>query len=442
MIKSAIGRDMRVKEAFILKDDEISELNVGSFTDGEFEAELINVYPVKRQKLIGFGGAFTDSAAYNYAQMSAEEKTKTLESLFGESGLRYNFCRLCVGSSDFAADEYCYVKDNDETLESFSIERDKKYVIPFVKDAISYATYPFVLLASPWSPPAFMKTNGDRFKGGKLKPECYALYAEYLAKFLLAYRAEGINVSMLSLQNEAKAIQTWESCTYTADEEAEFALVLSDILKKRGLGDVKLLCWDHNKERLFERADKIFKRCGNKIDGIAFHWYSGDHFEAVDLTSRIYPDKLLLETEFCKTLGATDAVDSGYSREIINNLSRGAHGICEWNLILDSVGGPFHNRDGGCVAPIKFDGKNISTTFVYRESYMFSHFIRPDATALYSSSFDAGVFVSAFENPDGSVVLNVLNDTERDFCRTQAYINGKFLPFELPSKALVTIVIS
>lgn len=431
---------MKIKEAYMLKDDKITAIQCGDFLQGEYEGELLNVYPVKRQKIIGFGGAFTDSSAYNYAQMSAEEKRKTLETLFGESGLRYNFCRLCVGSSDFATEEYCYVEDNDETLESFSIERDKKYVIPFLKDAVAYAKYPITLLASPWSPPAFMKTNGCRFCGGKLKREYYALYAEYLVKFLLAYQAEKVEISMLTLQNEAKATQTWESCTFTANEEAEFACVLSECLKKHGLQDVKLLCWDHNKERLFERADRIFTRCKDKIDGIAFHWYSGDHFEAIDVTNRVYPDKLLLETEFCKTLGDVDFVEGAYAREIINNLSHGTHGICEWNLILDENGGPFHNRTDGCLAPIRFDGINAIQTSIYREMYLFSHFVQNGASALYASSFNANVFVSAFENTDGSIVVCVFNETERDFVDAKLYINGKFLSFPLYGKAIVSLV--
>ena len=395
---------------------------------------------MEKQEFIGFGGSFTDSSGYNYALMTAEDKKKTLELLFGETGLKYRFCRLCIGSSDFATEEYCYVKEGDERLESFSIDRDKKYVIPFIKDAMAYAKYPITFIASPWSPPAFMKTNACRFEGGKLKKEYYEVYAEYLIKFLLAYKEEGIDISMLTLQNEAKAVQTWESCVYTAEEEAEFACVLSECLDKYNL-NVQLLCWDHNKERLYDRASAIFEKCGDKMSGIAFHWYSGDHFEAIDMLRKLYPNKLLLETEFCKTDGGLDFVETSYAREVINNLSHGAHGICEWNLILDENGGPYHNRGGSIASPVRFDGNTCRATSIYREMYMFSHFIADGAKALYTSTFDVGVFVSAFKNPNGEIVVNILNELDREFPYVKVYVNGQFVAVPLKAKSLLTVVL-
>ena len=166
---------MKAKRCFEYIDGKIQEFSVGDFKEVEQESRLLNVYSLKKAEWLGFGGAFTDSSSYCYSLLKNEEKQKVLEGLFGESGLKYRFCRLCIASSDFALNEFCYVENNDYDLSTFSIERDKKYVIPFLKDAIAYAKHELVLFASPWSPPAFMKDTNCRFAGGKLKKEYYDL---------------------------------------------------------------------------------------------------------------------------------------------------------------------------------------------------------------------------------------------------------------------------
>ena len=129
---------MKVDKVYQIKNNKLRSLTPNAFETGEHEMQLLNVYNEKISTITGFGGAFTDSSAYNYHLASETVKKEILEQLFGESGLKYNFCRLCIGSSDFAVEEFCYVQDNDYTLETFSIARDKKYVIPFLKDALAY----------------------------------------------------------------------------------------------------------------------------------------------------------------------------------------------------------------------------------------------------------------------------------------------------------------
>lgn len=184
----------------------IKKLESVNFVDTTSEGGLINIFPLEKSEIVGFGGAFTESAAYNYSIADAKAKKEILEWLFGEEGLNYIFCRVCIGSSDFALDEYCYVDENDLTLETFNIEKDKLYIIPFIKAAMELSKQKIEILASPWSPPAFMKDNNTRFQGGKLKKEYYELYADYIIKFLEAYEKEGVKISALSIQNEPKAI--------------------------------------------------------------------------------------------------------------------------------------------------------------------------------------------------------------------------------------------
>ncbi len=436
---------MQVKEAVLLRGGAVTPLSVGQFYESAtHEKPLLNIYPVKRQTVLGFGGAFTDSAAYNYSLLDDAGKQEVLEALFGTSGLGYTFCRLCIASSDFAPEPYGFLAEGDTTLATFSIDHDRKYILPFVKDALAFTGGNLTLFASPWSPPAFMKDNQTIMQGGKLLPQYYELYAEYLIKFLRAYAAEGVAVSMLTLQNEAKAKQTWESCTYTAEEEAAFAKVLRTALDSSEFAHVKLLFWDHNKERLYDRASVMYRESADTVAGIAFHWYSGDHFDGISLLREMYPDKLLLQTEFCIS-GGSDQVEAGYAHEILGDLTHGANAICEWNLILDENGGPYHNRPshGGCDAPIRIDSRDgsLRQTEIYREMYLFSHFIRPGAVALATSTFDTRVTVAAFENPNGEIVVNVISERDDAVEKCKLYLCGKFLDLALPARAKLALVI-
>lgn len=433
---------MRVDQVYQIKNNELRSLKPGAFETGNYEMQLLNVYNEKISTITGFGGAFTDSAAYNYHLASETVKKQILEQLFGESGLKYNFCRLCIGSSDFAVEEFCYVQDDDYTLETFSIARDKKYVIPFLKDTLAYTNGNIYLFASPWSPPTFMKTTDSRFRGGKLKKECYELYAEYIVKFLQAYMAEGIKISALTLQNEPMATQTWESCCYTTEEEIAYAKVLKKVLLKHGLSDVKLYCWDHNKERVFEKANDIFSACGDSIDGIGYHWYSGEHFDAVRLVSRKFPEKFLFASEFCIS-SVEDRVENLYANEILNDINCGSNAICEWNLILDENGGPYHNRQGGCAAPIRFNSKTGEAVKgeIYYDTYMFSHFVKQGAVSLCTSSFFKDVQIAAFENPDKQTVV-VINNTGKRRKDARIYIHKRFYHLPLDTKSKYILLIS
>src|SRR5690606_27161470 len=136
-----------------------------------------------------------------------------------ESGIGYTLARTNINSCDFSSNSYTYVEEGDSSLNTFDIAHDRKYKIPFIKQAMEAAGGKLILYASPWSPPAFMKTNNSMLKGGKLKPEYYQSWANYYTKFINEYEKDGIPVWGISIQNEPMATQTWESCIYTGEEE-------------------------------------------------------------------------------------------------------------------------------------------------------------------------------------------------------------------------------
>ena len=392
-------------------------------SEDKYESKAVNIYPeIERQKILGFGGAFTEAAAYNYSLMSPELKEKFMEACFGESGNRYSLGRVHIGSCDFALAPYseAYLPD----LSDFNIEQDKKYIIPMIRDALKKAGRKFFLLASPWSPPAFMKDTGELNHGGVIKPEFYGTYAEYFAKFILAYRGEGIEISAVTVQNEPHAKQRWESCRWTATEEAVFAAnYLRPTLDKNGLKDVKIMIWDHNKERVLNRADESFAVPGARdaIWGMGYHWYSGEHFDNLSLFREKYPEKEIIETEFCSESCGNfddDKRTRNYASEYINSLRFGSAGLLDWNLLLDPAGGPYHWRKepGGCSAAFYYDAENkelIQDGIYGAINTVVSQLDAGDRVVAISTA-KQNVPTVAVKKADGKIILFVLNASDEE----------------------------
>lgn len=391
-------------------------------TDLRNEMKQIKAYPrVTYQEVLGIGGALTEAAAYTYAQMSAEKQQELLELYFGEKGNKYNFCRLHIQSCDFALGNYAYIEDEKDTeLKSFSIARDKEYILPFVKKAMEQEKE-LVLLASPWSPPAFMKTNREMNHGGKLKKEYYQMWADMVARYVTEYKKEGVRISRLTVQNEPNACQTWDSCLFTGTEEREYVCgYLRKALDETGNAEVKINIWDHNKERVLDRALESLEtpEAMQKIDGIAFHWYTGDHFEGLSEVRRLFPDKELIHTEGCVEYSKF-AKDNQirhaemYAHDIIGDFNAGMNGYLDWNIYLDEKGGPNH-VENYCDAPVMCDTKNDSIDIKRSYYYIghFSRFLKRGAKRMLVSRYTDNIEVTGFVNPDGSKVAVLLNRTE------------------------------
>ena len=196
------------------------------------ENQVINIYPhLQSQSIIGFGAAITQSSAYVLNNIDKNIADKIIDEYFSKDGLNYSICRLPIGSSDFSTKSYSYSYKED--LTDFSIENDKLIIqtIKMAKKRFSDLKF----LASPWSPPAFMKNNNNLYHGGKLLEKYYSLWAKYLVRYVIEYKKENINIDYMTIQNEPNASQSWESCTYTSQEEANLLKnYLFPIFKKNG----------------------------------------------------------------------------------------------------------------------------------------------------------------------------------------------------------------
>ena len=410
----------------------------------EREEALICVFPdVEYQKIGGFGGAFSEAASTTLDKLSSKNREKILKLYFDpEEGIGYNFGRVHINSCDFSLGNYTCVEDGDETLHTFNIKRDEKSVIPMIKDAMKYND--IEIFASPWSPPAYMKTNGQMNHGGKLKKEYESLWAEYFVKFIEAYREKGIDIKTVSVQNEPKATQKWDSCVYTAEEERDF--VKNHLGQKMHDIGVKILFWDHNKERALSRAKIMLgdSEASEFISGIAVHWYSGDHFEQLEMFNKLFPDKEIVFSEGCYeySLGKSDTVKIGekYAHDMIGNFNNYCSIFCDWNLLLDEKGGPNHVGNF-CDAPIMADTVNdeiyIHDSFYYIGH--FSKFVKKGAVRIGSSKWTDKLDTVSFKNPDDSVVSVVLNRTEEklDFAFS---VDGKIIEAESEPRSIATYI--
>jgi glucosylceramidase len=393
------------------------------------ETEIcIFVNPSKTfQTFLGIGGAITDASAEVFAKLSAAKQQELLTAYYDrDKGIGYTLARTSIHSCDFSSGSYTYVKEGDKELKTFSIDHDKQFRIPLIKQAMKAAGGTLMLYASPWSPPAFMKNNKNMLKGGKLLPEYYKSWATYFTKFIKAYEAEGIPLWGITVQNEPMATQTWESCIYTAEEERDFLkLFLGPTMEQQDLGGKKIVVWDHNRDLMNQRVNVIYSDpdAAKYAWGTGFHWYeswSGGRqmFENVRAVNESFPDKNLLFTEGCADSFNPEHLQywpnaERYGESMINDFNNGTAGWTDWNILLDETGGPNHVGNF-CFAPVHADirtGELIYTPSYYYIGH-FSKFIRPNAKRVSTVSSRSRLLSTTFVNEDGSMVTVVLNQSD------------------------------
>ena len=408
------------------KTDQLSFKPLAQPTEGE-----INVFvdPGKtEQTFLGIGAALTDASAETFAKLPLAKQQEFLQAYFDrEKGIGYSLIRTNIHSCDFSSGSYTYVDEGDSLLKTFDISHDKQFRIPLIKQSIAAAGGKITLFASPWSPPSFMKTNGEMLNGGKLKKEYAQSWANYYVKFIKAYEKEGIPVWGVTIQNEPMAIQRWESCIYTAEEERDFLKnYLGPTLTKNGMANKKIIVWDHNRDLMTQRANIIFDdpQASKYAWGIGFHWYedwSGGQpmFANVGIVQKNYPGKKLLFTEGCAENFKQNeyqrwANGERYGRSMINDFNNGTVGWTDWNILLDETGGPNHVGNF-CFAPVHADtpsGEIIFTPSYYYIGH-FSKFVIPGAKKISSAASRSQLLTTAFINPDGKIAVIVMNQSDK-----------------------------
>ncbi|MFZ2323401.1 MAG: glycoside hydrolase family 30 protein [Ignavibacteriaceae bacterium] len=406
------------------------------------------------QTFIGIGGAITDASAEVFAKLPKKKQQEFLDAYYNkDKGIGYTLARTNIHSCDFSSGSYTYVSDEDKNLKTFSVQHDEQFRIPLIKKAIESAGGGLLLFASPWSPPAFMKDNNNILHGGKLLPEYDESWSLYFTKFIKAYEAEGIPVWGITVQNEPMATQKWESCIFTAEEERDFLKnFLGPTMEREGLGDKKIIVWDHNRDLMNYRADIIFSdpEASKYAWGLGFHWYESwsggeEMYNNVGNVCESYPDKHLLFTEGCAETFRPDGYQTWknaerYGRSIINDFNNGTAGWTDWNILLDETGGPNH-VENFCFAPMHADTR--TGELIYTPSYYyighFSKFIRPDAKRVSTASSRSSLLSTSFINADGKIATVVMNQSGVKI-NYKLYIGANAVKVVIPPHAIQTLI--
>jgi len=414
---------------------------------------------VRFQKCLGFGGSFTESAAKMFKKMSEPSQKQIVDAYFNpDTGIGYTFGRVHMNSCDFS-DGYwaCAEKAGDEKLDSFTIDRYNLAILPMMRQAVAAAGRPLSLIYSPWSPPGWMKDNGN-MHGGKLLPKCAKAWAQYYVRFAEEFAAAGMPCWGLTVQNEPDANTPWETCSYSAEEERDFVRdylgPALEAAKWKGM-DLKLLIWDHNRDLMFRRAQAIYAdpEAAKYVWGTGYHWYGDPRYEFwpdkdgqvlwdnVQRVHELRPDKHIIMTECCQEMGpriGAWTLGERYAEAIIKDLNNWLEAWIDWNLVLDAWGGPNHCGNQ-CSAPIIADTGTDRVLFLSSYYYIghFSRYIQPGAERIAVASNRDQLEVTAFANPDGSLVAVVMNQSTRP-CDFWLQVSGSAVKTVAPARSITT----
>jgi glucosylceramidase len=420
---------------------------------GQATSLVINVdESTTYQTIDGFGASLTDSSAWLiWNKLDSSQQAALMQSLFSRtSGIGISFLRQPMGASDFSSiGNYSYddmpAGQTDPNLVNFSVAHDTTYIIPLLQQ--SMAVNPAIkVIGVPWSPPAWMKTTGT-MNGGNMITLYFPSLAQYFVQYVQAYQLQGIPIYALAVQNEPLYSTTGYPTEYLpASDEADFiANHLGPALAGAGLGSVKVLAYDHNWDNPGYPESVLASPAANYVAGTAFHCYAGD-VSAQSQVKAAYPSKDVWFTECSGTVGSNFAGDLVWNAEnlLIGATRNWARSVSLWNIALDQNSGP---TNGGCLecrGVVTIDHSTTPATITNNvEYYVLGHlgkFVVPGAKRIASNTFASGSIEDvAFQNPDGSIALLVLNSGSASSQFTVSW-QGQTFNYTLPGQALATFV--
>jgi glucosylceramidase len=399
------------------------------------------------QTMDGFGFALTGGSAQLLMRMGAAQRTVLLKELFttGSLGIGVSYLRVSIGASDMNERVFSYddlpAGETDPEIAKFSLGPDRADVIPVLKEIL--AIRPGIkVLGSPWSAPAWMKTNND-VKGGELKPEYYAAFAKYFVKYIEGMHAEGIAIDAITVENEPLNPKNTPSMVMFASQQDTFiAKDLGPAFEKAGIR-TKILLYDHNPDVPSYPLSILGDPAASKyVDGTAFHLYGGETSVLTEVRDK-YPKKNLYMTEQSVTgrhsqgpLGIAEPM----SRVMIGSTRNWSRNVLLWNLAADPQNGPHTNNGGctGCSGAITLDGDAVTRNVAYYLIEHFSRFVPPSSVRVASSEMEQLASV-AFLTPEHKVVLVVSNTGNFPKPFAVSY-HGKVFQTVLPSESAGTYV--
>ena len=376
---------------------------------------VITINPSKKyQSVDGFGFALTGGSAQHMIRMSAAERKKLIQELFGsgQNDIGISYLRLSIGASDLNDHTFSYNDlpegKTDLKLEKFTLKEDEQDVIPVMKEIL--AINPDIkILGSPWSPPLWMKTNHN-IQGGRLQKQYYGVYAQYFVKYILGMKKYGINIDAITIQNEPFNDGNTPSNQFFAKEQSNFIKNnLGPAFKKASL-KTKIILFDHNCDAPEYPISILTDPEANKfVDGSGFHLYVGP-ITAMSKVHDAFPDKNLYFTEMMVVNRDDFNVANPMERIVIGATRNWSRNVILWNLAADSQNKP-HTDNGGCPTcqgAISIDGENVTRNIAYYTIAHVSKFVPPNSVRVESSLSD-GLSNVAFTTPEGKTVVVVAN---------------------------------
>lgn len=379
-----------------------------TINEGRKTIDYIDIDSAKTtEDMVGFGGAVTDSAAINFLKMNDKNQKLFLNKVYSSSGLNYNISRLPLGSCDFGVDSYDFLKDDGNIDISYIKETTLKVLKKI--DLIRKQK----IFVAPWTPPKVFKDNNSYCSGGHLKEDCYEKCAEYYTKTLFEITKLGFDIEYFSVQNEPQAVQVWESCIYSSLDEAKMINLMKEKLLKYKLNNIKLLCWDHNKDVIIKRVQELFinDQIKDIVHGIAYHWYDNTFKDDLKIVKELY-HKPLFFTEGCIENFNSHADNKEefnnairYFKNYLHGLKNGTIAFLDWNVLLDEKGGPNHVGNY-CEAPVHYDSCSSKLIFnrSYEAIYHFSHYFKDGAKILNIPKDN----VAGYRLADGKNIIFIL----------------------------------
>ena len=458
----------------------------------------LRLHPNKTyQKYYGFGASFTESSAWNLATIPVALRKEVLTKLFSPTeGAGFTLTRTHINSSDYSNNHYTYIEDGDEELATFSIFQDMKGftgdendqvrgieliepsydLIPMILEASSIPGAQFNIIASPWSPPSWMKTGEtSKMTNGTLQPKYYGVWAKYLSKYVSAYKDQGINLWGITPQNEPLHSHDarWDSNGFTAEQGRDF---LRDYLGPQLVEDghlnlddldsgLRVLIYDHNKSTMNDYVAVTYEdpEAAKYAWGTAFHWYANSELDennwyadALNKLRKTWPNKGIIHSESSIDIDAKDPIGQywrestdyagtfvpfdTYAYDIITDLNHGTQGYVEWCMILSNNGqpNPYDNFNSAPVLINPVTDEIIYTPLYYLLSH-FSKFIRPDAHRINLEGEQIeGVTYTAAKNTDGSMAIVVFNRNEEAY-ELSVELENQFYTVRIAPRAMQTI---
>jgi len=402
------------------------------------------------QTILGFGAAFTEASAYMYSQMKPSIQNQIRELYFGKTGIHYTVCRTHINSCDFSLASYSFDDTaGDYSLQHFNISHLYKWMLPFIKDCLKTSADSVKIFGTPWSPPAWMKSNGEM--DGSDRPgliqdsRVFKAWSLYLSKSISAYKAAGVPFWGLTVQNEPEFPAPWEACVYTPEQERDFIKNYLGPQLQQDHPNISLMIYDHNKDHIVDWVQAIYSdsEAAKYVAGTAFHWYSGPQFENVEQAHNLFPGKFLLASEACNCPGVV--IDSwpraeSYAYDVIGDLNSWAVGWVDWNMVLDPQGGPNHLEgycDAHVIAYVNNQSIHIQPSYYYYGQI--TKFFVPGSVRIQTTCGSASCtlwFTSAL-TPYNSVVTVVMNQADNSVPFTLSY-GSLVADYTLPPHAIVT----